>query len=108
MNKALPSVVFASALVIGLSGPAAAEQPIRIGTSLSITGKQYSAQGGNCREGYVLCQKNVNAEGGVVGRQIEFVTYDDASDGKVAARNYEKLITEDKVDAVLGPVPASR
>ena len=103
MNKALPSVVFASALVIGLSGPAAAEQPIRIGTSLSITGKQYSAQGGSCREGYVLCQKNVNAEGGVVGRQIEFVTYDDASDGKVAARNYEKLITEDKVDAVLGP-----
>ena len=104
MNKALPSVVwFASALVIGLSGPAAAEQPIRIGTSLSITGKQYSAQGGNCREGYVLCQKHVNAEGGVVGRQIEFVTYDDASDGKAAARNYEKLITEDKVDAVLGP-----
>jgi len=101
MNKALPSVVFAS--VIGLSGPAAAEQPIRIGTSLSITGKQYSAQGGNCREGYVLCQKKVNAEGGAVGRQIEFVTYDDASDGKVAARNYVKLITEDKVDAVLGP-----
>jgi len=103
MNKALPSVVFASALVIGLSGPTAAEQPIRIGTSLSITGKQYSAQGGFCREGYVLCQKHVNAERGVLGRQIEVVIYDDASDGKAAARNYEKLITEDKVDAVLGP-----
>jgi branched-chain amino acid transport system substrate-binding protein len=105
MNTALPSVVWlASALVIGLSAPqAAAEQPIRIGTSLSITGEQYSAQGGYCREGYVLCQKHVNAAGGVVGRQIEFVIHDDASDGKAAARNYEKLITEDKVDAVLGP-----
>jgi branched-chain amino acid transport system substrate-binding protein len=104
MNQApLAVVCLASAFVMGLSGPAAAEQPLRIGTSLSITGKQYSAQGGYCREGYLLCQKHVNAEGGVVGRQIEFVTYDDASDGKAAARNYEKLITEDKVDAVLGP-----
>jgi branched-chain amino acid transport system substrate-binding protein len=105
MNTALPSVVWlASALVIGLSVPqAAAEQPIRIGTSLSITGEQYSSQGGYCREGYLLCQKHVNAAGGVVGRQIEFVIHDDASDGKAAARNYEKLITEDKVDVVLGP-----
>jgi branched-chain amino acid transport system substrate-binding protein len=105
MNKALPSLVWlTSALIIGLSGPqAAAEQPIRIGTSLSITGKQYSAQGGFCREGYMLCQNHVNAERGMMGRQIEFVIYDDASDGKAAARNYEKLITEDKVDAVLGP-----
>jgi hypothetical protein len=56
MKKALPwGVCLASALAIGLSDPqAAAEQPIRIGTSLSITGKQYSAQGGYCREGYVL------------------------------------------------------
>ena len=104
MNKALPSVVwFASALIMGLSGPAAAEQSIRIGTSLSITGKQYSAQGKFCRDGYVLCQKHLNAAGGVIGRQIEFVIYDDASDGKAAAGNYEKLITEDKVEAVLGP-----
>jgi branched-chain amino acid transport system substrate-binding protein len=105
MNKALLSVVWlASVLVIGLSGPcAAAEQPIRIGTSLSITGKQYSAQAGYCREGYLLCQKHVNAEHGAIGRQIELVIYDDGSDEKMAARNYEKLITEEKVDAVLGP-----
>jgi branched-chain amino acid transport system substrate-binding protein len=105
MKKALPwGVCLASALAIGLSDPqAAAEQPIRIGTSLSITGKQYSAQGGYCREGYVLCQKHVNAERGVIGRQIEFVIYDDGSDEKTAAQNYEKLITVDKVDAVLGP-----
>jgi branched-chain amino acid transport system substrate-binding protein len=105
MNKAFPFAVWlASASIIGLSGPwAVAEQPLRIGSSLSITGKQYSAQGGYCREGYLLCQKHVNAQGGVLGRQIELVIYDDGSDDKTAARNYEKLITEDKVDAVLGP-----
>jgi branched-chain amino acid transport system substrate-binding protein len=50
-----------------------AQQPIRMGSSLSLTGKEYSLQGGYCREGYMLCQKHVNQEGGVLGRQIEFV-----------------------------------
>jgi branched-chain amino acid transport system substrate-binding protein len=44
----------------------------------------------------------VNAQGGVLGRPIEFVIYDDGSDEKAAVRLYEKLIAEDKVDAVLG------
>ena len=90
-------------LIIENAVPAQAQQPIRIGSSLSLTGKEYSLQGGYCREGYLLCQKHVNQQGGVLGRQIELVIYDDASDGKTAARNYEKLIAEDKVDAVLGP-----
>jgi len=70
---------------------------------MSITGKAYSVQGGYGREGYLLCQKHVNAQGGVLGRPIEFVIYDDGSDEKTAVRLYEKLIAEDKVDAVLGP-----
>ena len=78
-------------------------QPLRIGASVSLTGKAYSVQGNYVREGYLLCQKHVNAQGGVLGRPIEFVIYDDESDEKTAARLYEKLITEDKVDAVLGP-----
>ena len=103
--RKLSSSVFGLALIFGIAlcEPSAAEPPIRIGSSLSITGKQYSLQGGYCREGYLLCQKHVNAQGGVLGRQIEFVIYDDGSDEKMAARNYEKLIAEDKVDAVLGP-----
>src|SRR5207344_1023577 len=55
------------------------------------------------REGYLRCQKHANEKGGVLGRRIEFVLYDDASNGKTAAGLYEKLIAEDKVDAVLGP-----
>ena len=88
---------------VGLSWPSSAQQPIRIGASMSITGKSYSVQGGYGRKGYLLCQKHVNAQGGVLGRPIEFVIYDDGSDEKTAVRLYEKLIAEDKVDAVLGP-----
>jgi branched-chain amino acid transport system substrate-binding protein len=104
MNSALRSTIWLAAILgIRLSGPSAAEQPIRIGASLSITGKQYSVQGGYSREGYLLCQKHENANGGMLGRLIEFAIYDDRSDEKTAALNYEKLIAEDKVDAVLGP-----
>jgi branched-chain amino acid transport system substrate-binding protein len=50
-----------------------------------------------------LCVKHTNDKGGVLGRQLELVVYDDASDPATAVRLYEKLITRDKVDLVLGP-----
>jgi branched-chain amino acid transport system substrate-binding protein len=79
-----------------------AQQPIQLGASISITGTD-AVQGGYVREGYLLCQKHVNEKGGVLGRPIQFVIHDDGSDGQTAIRIYEKLITEDKVDAVMGP-----
>src|SRR6476469_2211283 len=93
-----------------LTGPAFSQQeespvrePLRIGATMSITGKAYSVQGGYGREGCLLCQKYLNAQGGLLGRPVEFLIYDDESDEKTAVRLYEKLIVEDKVDAILGP-----
>src|SRR3989441_6605700 len=100
--KFLSLIALVVTSVAGVPWPSLAQQPIRIGASLSLTGK-YALQGGYGREGYLLCQKHVNAQGGVLGRPIEFVIYDDGSDEKTAVRLYEKLIAEDKVDAVLGP-----
>ena len=79
-----------------------AQEPIRIGATMALTGES-SVQGRYSREGYLLCQKHVNEKGGVLGRHVEFMIYDDASNGTTAAGLYEKLIVEDKVDAVLGP-----
>ena len=45
----------------------------------------------------------MNDKGGLLGRKVEFVVYDDQSTPATAVRLYEKLITEDKVDAVMGP-----
>ena len=91
-----------AALVAGSSLPAAAQGPIRIGASLSLTGT-YAKLGKNQHEGYQLCIKELNAKGGLLGRKIEFVLYDDQSMPATAVKLYEKLITEDKVDAVMGP-----
>jgi branched-chain amino acid transport system substrate-binding protein len=92
------SIVFA----IGPAVSSRAQQPIRIGATMSQTGN-LATQGVPARNGYLLCQKDVNASGGLFGRKIEFLIYDDKSDPKAAVDLYEKLITEDKVDAIMGP-----
>jgi len=79
-----------------------AQRPIRIGASVSITGRD-AIQGGYHRDGYVLCQTQINEKGGVLGRPIQMMIRDDGSDAQAAIRIYEQLIVEDKVDAVLGP-----
>lgn len=95
--------ILALGLAIGTwATPAAAQSPIKIGASLSLTGT-YAALGQNQNRGYQLCAKNVNEKGGVLGRKIEFVLYDDQSQPATGVRLYEKLITQDKVDAVMGP-----
>jgi len=96
------------ALIVGVivaasTLPAVGQQgPIRIGASLSLTGS-YAKLGGNQHEGYKLCERDLNAKGGLLGRKVEFVVYDDQSAPPTAVRLYEKLITEDKVDGVMGP-----
>jgi len=96
-------LALAVALGVGSwSPPAAAQSPIKIGASLSLTGT-YAALGQNQQRGYQLCAKDVNEKGGVLGRKIEFVLYDDQSQPATGVRLYEKLITQDKVDAVMGP-----
>ena len=99
---ALLAVAISVLGVCGVSLVADAQGPIRIGASLSLTGT-YAKLGKNQHEGYQLCQKDLNAKGGVLGRKIEFVVYDDQSLPPTGVRLYEKLITEDKVDAVMGP-----
>ena len=79
-----------------------AQPPIRIGASLSQTGA-YAALGQNQLRGYQLCVKHMNEKDGVLGRKLKLVVYDDHSEPPTAVRLYQKLITQDKVDLVLGP-----
>jgi branched-chain amino acid transport system substrate-binding protein len=102
MKRPAILAVVATVLVVGVSLVADAQGPIRIGASLSLTGT-YAKLGKNQQEGYQLCQKDLNAKGGLLGRKVEFVVYDDQSLPPTGVRLYEKLITEDKVDAVMGP-----
>ena len=79
-----------------------AQPPIRIGASLALTGT-YAVFGQNQHRGYQLCFKHVNEKGGVLGRKLELVRYDDQSQPATGVRLYEKLITQDKVDVIIGP-----
>jgi len=90
------------AVWIGLVRVTEAQSPIRIGTTVAQTGV-FAALGQNQLRGYQLCVKQMNDKGGVLGRKLELVLYDDGSDPATAVRFYEKLITQDKVDLVLGP-----
>ncbi|HKZ04482.1 MAG TPA: amino acid ABC transporter substrate-binding protein [Methylomirabilota bacterium] len=94
-----------TALIVALTlgaGAARAQAPIKIGASISLTGT-YAKPGTYQKEGYDLCAQEANDKGGVLGRKVEFVVYDDQSTPTTGVRLYEKLITEDKVDAVMGP-----
>ena len=92
-RKALGAIVVAAG-VLATGVVADAQGPIRLGASLSLTGT-YAKLGKNQHEGYQLCQKDLNAKGGLLGRKVEFVVYDDQSLPPTGVRLYEKLITED-------------
>jgi branched-chain amino acid transport system substrate-binding protein len=100
--KRLAPVALAGVVFGSLPLPAAAQTPIKIGASMSVTGT-YAKPGTYQKQGYDVCIDELNAKGGILGRKVELVIYDDQSQPATAVRLYEKLITEDKVDAVMGP-----
>jgi branched-chain amino acid transport system substrate-binding protein len=101
--RGVRATVAAMATTVVVGGTAAAQAPpIKIGASLSVTGT-YAKLGAYQREGYALCEKHINAANGLLGRPVSFVVYDDQSTPATAIRLYEKLLSEDKVDAVMGP-----
>jgi branched-chain amino acid transport system substrate-binding protein len=95
-------VVVACLLSVSCTPPPAGVDTIRIGATMSETGA-YATQGIPARDGYRLCERDVNAAGGVLGRPIEFVIHDDESNTDRAIELYERLITEENVDLVMGP-----
>lgn len=93
--------VAATALVFGAGPSNAAEQPIRIGTILSLTGPA-SFLGEPARKTMELEVARVNAAGGLLGRQIEMVLYDDGGAPDKAASLVKRLIENDNVDILIG------
>jgi len=76
--------------------------PITIGASLSLTG-DFSADGVAFKQGYELWAKDVNAAGGILGRQVKLTILNDASSPNQVVTNYQTLINSDHVDLAFGP-----
>jgi branched-chain amino acid transport system substrate-binding protein len=98
----------ATSPVAGGSPAAAAPtgDPILIGAAVSTTGSN-GRTGLYQQEAYQLWESQKNASGGVLGRPVQMVIYDDQSDPATGARLYERLLTEDNVHLILGPYSSS-
>ena len=77
-------------------------QPVTIGISEPLTG-QFAADGQASEKGYQLWASDVNAAGGLLGHQIKLTILNDNSLPTTTANQYTTLITQDKVNFVLGP-----
>ena len=80
----------------------AGQQPLRIGATVSLEGK-YAETSFMIRNAYKLWVEQVNNRGGLLGRRVKLIVYDDKSDTDRVGELYEKLITKDRVDLVLAP-----
>jgi len=89
--------------VLGLtSGASAEEPPIKIGMSMAQTGG-LAAGGKASLLGIEIWRDDINARGGLLGRKVELVVYDDKSSAAETPAIYAKLLDIDKVDLLFAP-----
>jgi branched-chain amino acid transport system substrate-binding protein len=99
--KYAKTIVFCFMACMFLIGVAGAQDAIKIGLLAPLTG-QAAADGLSVQNSVKLAVEKVNAEGGLMGKKVELITYDDRADGKEAVALARKLIEQDKVVAVVG------
>ncbi len=94
------------AIALAAAGFAMAQQPsgqpIRIGSTLALTGPLSATAQIHKLVGEIYVEQ-LNKRGGLLGRQVEWVVKDDQSKPDLARTLYEQLVTADKVDLLMGP-----
>src|SRR6266568_3432059 len=96
LGRALGALLIA----FGLSGTALAQQPLKIGFGMSLTGP-LAGNGKAALIAMEIWRDDVNAKGGILGRKVEFVYYDDQTSPSTVPSLYSKLLDVDKVDLVV-------
>ncbi len=109
-SKQFFSAIFVvTLLTVFTSGTSFGQAPkeIILGAALPLTGGQ-SREGGYFNKAYTMAVKEINEAGGIMvkdyGKKIpvKLIIYDDKSDNTTSVQLYEKLVTEDRVNALLG------
>jgi branched-chain amino acid transport system substrate-binding protein len=102
-RRDLLKAVAALTVATGIPGRAArAQQPIRVGFSIAQTGP-ISGGGQAALVALRMWADDLNARGGLLGRKVELVVYDDQGSPSVTPGIYAKLIDVDKVDLLIAP-----
>lgn len=87
----------AATLGVALAASAQTSEPIKIG----VIGEESSVAGASITKAAVLAAEDINAKGGVNGRKIEVITYDDHSSATDGVRAFQRAVNQDKVVAVI-------
>ncbi|ACA19936.1 Extracellular ligand-binding receptor [Methylobacterium sp. 4-46] len=99
-------VVLGCLAAASLSSPLRAQEVLKIGAAVSLSGA-FSREGGLLRDGYELWRERVNAAGGLKAGgktyKVQVVYYDDESKAQTSAQLTEKLVSDDGVSLVFGP-----
>src|SRR6201994_2429002 len=101
MTRRLRSVPIGAAILagtaLGLAMPASAQSgdPIRIGVIAEVQ----SIAGADTGRGAQIAADEINAKGGILGRKVEIVTYDNKSSSADSVRAFQRAGSEDKVSA---------
>jgi len=100
MNAFLKSAI-AVVFGLGLAVQAKAADPIKIGSLLSVTGPAAFLGDPELKTLQLYVEK-INNEGGVLGRPLQLIFYDDGSDASKANSFGKRLIEDDKIDVLIG------
>src|SRR6478752_5263016 len=102
VSRRIASLVVTLFVFLGAAATAAAAEPIKVGFSMSMTGA-VAPNGRQLLAALEIWRDDVNAAGGLLGRPVELVHYDDQSNPANVPGIYTKLLSVDKVDLLLGP-----
>jgi len=100
IKGALCAAIAAAALLVGGAPAARAAEPIKIGFSMELTGP-FAVVGKTGLLAFKIWEEEVNAKGGLLGRPVKLVYYDDQSNPALVPGIYTKLIDVDKVDLLI-------
>jgi branched-chain amino acid transport system substrate-binding protein len=94
--------LLAAGILLGIMArPAAAAEPIKIGFGMGLTGG-LAASGKAALLGMKIWEEETNAKGGLIGRPVKLIYYDDQSNPSTVPGIFTKLLDVDKVDIVMG------
>jgi branched-chain amino acid transport system substrate-binding protein len=97
------AIAISGALAVLTSGAGAQSgQPIKIGFSMALTGG-LAPNGKSALLAQKIWEEDINAKGGLLGRPVKLIYYDDQSSPATVPGIYTKLLDVDKVDLVVGP-----
>lgn len=106
ITKVILGIIVITLVIWGLSSLQSTKDesdkgPIKIGAIISMTGDAASF-GEFAKKGMDLAAEEINAKGGINGRKVEVIIEDDQTDPKQAVSAYQKLVSVDNVQALLG------